>query len=192
MDGRDWGSHVSPRRWLKGESQWFHFNLRGWLWGERWRFSWQSQMLVVGRERWAGCGRERPGFSQQSQRLVVVARGRGSHGSPRRWLFWLERQSQTLGLGGGEAVFLMAVADDGCGWERQGSPGSPRRWLWSGEAWFLMAVSRTGCGEGAGGGSHHSPRHWLSGGEAEVLMAVSKTGCGGAGGGSHGSLIYLL
>ena len=46
------------------------------------------------------------------------------------------------GVGGG---ILMAVADDRCGRERQGSHGCPRRWLWSGEAGVLMAVPDAVC-----------------------------------------------
>ena len=62
----------------------------------------------------AGCENER-----QSQTLVVDGRGRGSHGSPRRWLW------------AGESVLLMAIEDTGC---------------WGPEAAFLKAVLIAGCG----------------------------------------------
>ena len=72
-----------------------------------------------------GCRGERRGFSWQSQTLVEVVRGGGSHFCQSRWLWRLEAafswQSQKLVVGsrGG------------------GSHGSLRRWLWGGEAGFL-------------------------------------------------------
>ena len=103
---------------------------------------------------------------------------------------------------GGEARFLMAVPEAGCGEKTQGSHGSPD----------------AGFGGGRCIGSHGSPRHWfggrwgfswqsqtlvvvgsrrgfsfqietlvVEGGDVLVLMAVIDAGCGGGGGVSHGS-----
>ena len=100
--------------------------------------------------------------------LVVDRRGGASHGSPRRWFWWLERQYQTLV--GNTKHWL---------WSGRGrdSQGSPRRWLWGGAGPFswqpqtLVVWFR-------GVGSHGSPRRWLWGAEAGLLMAVSDSGCG--------------
>ena len=211
--GRGEGSHGSPRCWLWGERRCSHGSPRGsppqrgvtslvvggnvvilitvshgGYWGERWRFSWQSQMLFVGaakaRLSWQsqtlvvegdkqGVGMQ--GFSWQSQMLV--------EGGERRWFL---PQSKSLVVEGG--VVLMAVTESGCGGGRVwGFHGSPRCWLW-----------------GRGGISHGSSRRWLWGGEvvfswqsqtlvvwveAVVLMAVPDTGCGQERRGSHGSCV---
>ena len=82
------------------------------------------------------------GFGGEARVLMAVPDsgcvgiGRGSHGSPRRWL-WGGRIGGSYGspISGcvrGEARVLMAVPDAGCGGIGGGSHGSPRLWLWGG------------------------------------------------------------
>ena len=157
----------------------------------------------------------------QSQMLVVVWRGGGSHHSPRSWL-WGEsrvfsRQSKTLVVGAGkvvggrcggshgspnprrclwlgEAVVLTTVPDVGCVGERFGSHGSFTRWLLGSGRGFGSHGSFTHWLWGVGGGgSHGCLRCWFWGGEVGFLMAVPDAGCGvGRGGGSHGSPSHWL
>ena len=208
VDGRGGASHGSSRRWLWGGESVVLISVSdagcggergalmavpdtGFGW-EKWGFSWQSQLLVVGGgggsdgslrrcfcgrvwcshgspRRWlweggeagvlmpvtdAGCRGGETEFSWQSQTLVVGGRGRGSHGIPRHCLCgrgkirvvgkqWHSWQSQTLFLQWGEARVLMAFPDAGCGGQRRGSHGSPRRWMSFGRQ---EAVTEAGCG----------------------------------------------
>ena len=100
--GRGGGSHGSPRCLLCGGEAgvlmavsdagcgvgwgagFSHGSPRTWLWG--------GEAVVLMAVPDAGCGGERRWFSWQSPTLVVGGRGRGPHGSHRRWLSgWRDR-----------------------------------------------------------------------------------------------------
>ena len=199
VDGRGWVLMAIPITGCRGESVLFMAVSDAGSVAERWRFLWQSQMLVVGSERRGSHGSPRPW-------LWGERRGYGSHSSPRCWLWSGEAgflwQSQTqcggklmevsdwlFGLESGEAQrlgsgILMGVRVGGSQMLVGGS--CPKRWLWSGEAGFLMA-----------GFSWQSPR-WQS----QIVVGWERWGfswqfpddiCGGWGGGcSYGSPIRWL
>ena len=153
----------------------------------------------------AGCGWEIWGFSSKSQKLVVAGTVKGSHGSPRRWLW------------PGEMGVLMAVPDAGCwswkgcggemwgfswqsqsqslvvAWRFEGSHGSPTSFLYWERRGFSWESQTLIVGQGRQGFSWQSQMvgcvgerwcsngsftHWLWG-EEVVLMAISDAGSGG-------------